>query len=133
MKKRHITDLSMEEMATLAAEAGRKAVAESFRLGLPVTGTKNGRIVKIYPDGREVVLGDLPNGLWEEIGRGVREWRLQRNITQEELADKAQASVNQIEALEAGKGKMETMIAFLMVMAAVDNLDACLLRQDEDF
>ena len=43
MKKRRVTDLSIEELATLAAEAGREAVEESRRLGLPVTGTKDGR------------------------------------------------------------------------------------------
>ena len=124
MKKRRVTDLSIEELAALAAEAGREAVEESRRLGLPVTGTKNGRIVRTYSDGREVVLKDLQNssGMWEEIGRGVRKWRLQKNISQEELAERTQTSITRIKALEDGKGEMETMFAFLWVMGDVDNL-----------
>ncbi|MDD3293816.1 MAG: hypothetical protein PHG20_03930 [Geobacteraceae bacterium] len=59
MKKRRITDLSMEERATLFAQAGREAVERARKAGLPITGTKDGRIVKTYSDGREVVLKDL--------------------------------------------------------------------------
>jgi acetylornithine/succinyldiaminopimelate/putrescine aminotransferase len=59
MKKRRITDLSMEERATLFAQAGREAVERALKAGLPVTGTKDGKIVKRYPDGREEVLKDL--------------------------------------------------------------------------
>lgn len=60
MAKRRVVDLSIEELADLAAKAGREAVAESRRLGLPITGTKDGKIVTTYPGGREVVLKDLP-------------------------------------------------------------------------
>jgi hypothetical protein len=59
MAKRRIVDLSIKERAELAAQAGREAVAESRRLGLPITGTKNGKIVRTHPDGREEVLKDL--------------------------------------------------------------------------
>jgi hypothetical protein len=56
MKKRRITEVPIEELAMLAAQAGREAVEKSRRLGLPLTGTKDGKIVKTYPDGREEVL-----------------------------------------------------------------------------
>lgn len=56
MKKRHITELSMEERATLIAAAGRAAVEKSKAMGLPTTGLRGNKIVKTYPDGREEVL-----------------------------------------------------------------------------
>jgi hypothetical protein len=56
MKKRRVTEVPMEELAVLASQAGREAVERARKAGLPVTGTKDGRIVKTYPDGREVVL-----------------------------------------------------------------------------
>lgn len=59
MKKRRITDLSMEERAALFAQAGREAVDRSRKAGLPITGVKDGWIVKIHSDGREEVLKDL--------------------------------------------------------------------------
>ncbi|MDY0248239.1 MAG: hypothetical protein RBR26_15130 [Methanosarcina mazei] len=59
MAKRRIVDLSIKEMAELAAQAGREAVAKSRRLGLPVTGTKDGKIVRTHPDGQEEILKDL--------------------------------------------------------------------------
>ena len=59
MKKPRITDLSRTERAELFAQAGREAVEKSRCLGLPITGTKDGKIVRTYSDGREVVLKDL--------------------------------------------------------------------------
>lgn len=56
MKKRNITELSMEERATLFAAAGRAAVEKSKALGLPTTGLRDGKIIRTYPDGREEVL-----------------------------------------------------------------------------
>ena len=56
MKKRRITEVPMEELAVLAAQAGREAVERALKAGLPVTGTKDGKIVRRYPDGREEIL-----------------------------------------------------------------------------
>jgi hypothetical protein len=56
MNKRRIVDLSLEERATLAAAAGRDAVARARAAGLPLTGSRDGKIIKTYPDGREEVL-----------------------------------------------------------------------------
>jgi hypothetical protein len=67
-EKRHITDLSVEEQSAIFAQAGRKAVERALKAGLPVTGTKDGRIVEIYPDGREEVIGNLPS--WPTVGLG---------------------------------------------------------------
>jgi hypothetical protein len=59
MKKRHVADLSIAELAALGAEAGREAVDRARKAGLPITGTKDGQIVRTYPDGRQEVLKDL--------------------------------------------------------------------------
>ena len=56
MKKRRLVDLSLEETATLFAAAGRAAVARSKALGLPTTGSRDGKIIRTHPDGREEVL-----------------------------------------------------------------------------
>jgi hypothetical protein len=53
---KRVVDLSIKKLAELAAEAGREAVAESRRLGLPVTGTKCGWVIRMYPDGREEII-----------------------------------------------------------------------------
>ncbi len=61
MKKRRIDDLSLEERAALASEAGRDAVRGTLAAGLPVVGTRNGKIIRTYPDGREEVIKELPH------------------------------------------------------------------------
>ncbi|HEX9778090.1 MAG TPA: helix-turn-helix transcriptional regulator [Geopsychrobacteraceae bacterium] len=62
----------------------------------------------------------------KEMGRRFRELRLRRNITQEELSERAQISLTRIKSLERGKGKLETMVAILRELDALDNLDAFL-------
>jgi len=66
------------------------------------------------------------NAIREEMGRRFRELRLRRNIKQKDLADRTQISLTRIKALEAGKGKLETMIAILRELDALDNLEAFL-------
>jgi hypothetical protein len=56
MKKRRITEVPLEELAVLAAQAGRGAVERARKAGLPITGTEDGKIVKTFPDGRKVIL-----------------------------------------------------------------------------
>lgn len=66
------------------------------------------------------------SAIMEEIGRRFRELRLRKNITQEGLAELTQTSTSRIKSLEAGKGKLETMIAVLRELGALDSLDAFL-------
>ena len=42
-----------------AKVAGLTAVAKAFAHGLPITIGRNGKLIQIYPDGHEVVLGEL--------------------------------------------------------------------------
>jgi transcriptional regulator with XRE-family HTH domain len=57
------------------------------------------------------------------LGRRVRALRLRRDRTQEEVAASAAVSVGTIKNLEAGKGKLETLIAVLRELGALDALD----------
>ncbi len=59
MKKRLITELSSEELFAFAAEAGGEAVKKTLSAGLPVTGTRDGKIICTHPDGREEIIKDL--------------------------------------------------------------------------
>jgi hypothetical protein len=56
MTKR-IVDLSTEELHRLADEAWDAAAREALAQGLPVTGSRDGRYVRYYPDGRIEDLG----------------------------------------------------------------------------
>ena len=61
-----------------------------------------------------------------ELGNRLRALRLQRNITQQELADAATLSLNTIKALEGGRGKLATLIAVLRELGTLEQLDTLL-------
>ena len=46
-------------LAEAAKEASREAVAQAFAAGLSILVGKNGKLVRIDPDGTETVLEDL--------------------------------------------------------------------------
>jgi hypothetical protein len=60
---RIITDkVERDARQSIFSAAGRFAVAEAKRHGLPITYTANGRIIKEYADGRQEILGTVkPN------------------------------------------------------------------------
>lgn len=58
-----------------------------------------------------------------DLGQRFKALRLRRNITQKELADAARLSLNTIKALEAGQGKLSSLIAVLRELNALDQLD----------
>jgi putative transcriptional regulator len=62
-------------------------------------------------------------GIGQEFGRRIRSLRLRRNLTQQQVADKAALSPNAIKSLESGKGKLLTFIAVLRELGALDALD----------
>jgi putative transcriptional regulator len=76
---------------------------------------QNGAIMDFY------IMTDA--AIMDEIGRRFRELRLRKNITQEDLAERTQTSTSRIKSLEAGKGKLGTMIAVLRELDALDNLE----------
>ncbi len=59
LKGKRVVDLSRAERAALAAEAGRRAVAQTKAADLAVTGEENGQILRTYPDDRKKILANL--------------------------------------------------------------------------
>ncbi len=62
-------------------------------------------------------------GIEQELGARFRSLRLQRNVTQQALAEATTLSLNTIKALETGRGKLATVIAVLRELGALDQLD----------
>jgi putative transcriptional regulator len=62
-------------------------------------------------------------GIERELGQRFRALRLQRNVTQQELAEATTLSLNTIKALEAGRGKLATVVAVLRELGALEQLD----------
>ena len=66
----------------------------------------------------------LPDrSIQQELGKRLRALRLQRNVTQQELALATTLSLNSIKSLESGQGKLSTLIAVLRELGALDQLD----------
>lgn len=63
------------------------------------------------------------------LGQRLRRLRLGRNITQKELADAALLSLNVIKSLEAGKGKISSLIAVMREMQVLDQMGFFLPEQ----
>ncbi len=60
------------------------------------------------------------------LGQRLRALRLRRNRTQAELAAATTLSLGTLKALETGKGKLESLIAVLRELGALEALDAFL-------
>lgn len=60
------------------------------------------------------------------LGERLRALRLRRNRTQEDVAARAAVSLGTLKALEAGRGKLETLIAILRELGALAAVDALL-------
>ncbi len=58
-----------------------------------------------------------------EIGARLRQLRLRRNITQQQLADAAAVSLNVIKRMENGQGKLASLVAVLRELDGLDNLE----------
>ena len=63
------------------------------------------------------------SAILEALGERIRDRRLRKNITQEALAERTLLSVGTIKSLEAGKGKLSTLIAVLRELGALEQLD----------
>lgn len=59
----------------------------------------------------------------QELGDRLKALRLQKNITQQELAEATTLSLNTIKSLESGRGKLATLIAVLRELGALQQLD----------
>jgi transcriptional regulator with XRE-family HTH domain len=58
-----------------------------------------------------------------ELGGRLRALRLSRNMTQEELAERALLSRSTIKSLEKGHGKLANVVAVLRELEALQQLD----------
>jgi transcriptional regulator with XRE-family HTH domain len=63
------------------------------------------------------------SAILEALGKRIRELRLRKNITQEALAERALVAVGTLKSLEAGKGKLSTLVAVLRELGSLDQLD----------
>lgn len=62
-------------------------------------------------------------GIEQEIGHRIKTLRLRKNITQVQLSETTQLSLNAIKSLEKGKARLSTLINVLRQLQALDNLD----------
>lgn len=66
-----------------------------------------------------------PEEIQTELGERLRKLRLDRNLTQQELADRAQVATRVVHALEAGAGvKLVSYIRVLKALGQLSTLDA---------
>ena len=63
------------------------------------------------------------SAILKELGERLRTLRLRKNITQEDLAGRTLLAIGTVKSLEAGKGKLSTLIAVLRELGALDQLD----------
>jgi hypothetical protein len=70
MKK--VTELTTTELATLASEAWSLATQRALATGHSVTGSRDGRRVRYYPDGRIEDLGPVAD-IRDDDNSSVRE------------------------------------------------------------
>jgi putative transcriptional regulator len=59
----------------------------------------------------------------KELGERLRSLRLNQDMTQEELAERALVSRSTIKSLEKGRGKLSTLVAVLRELQALQQLD----------
>jgi hypothetical protein len=57
--RKKVVDLSAAELGTLADDAWRAAAQQAFASGFPVTGSRDGRRIRYYPDGHIEDLGPV--------------------------------------------------------------------------
>lgn len=60
------------------------------------------------------------------LGERLRRHRLLRNITQQELARRTLLSIGTIKALEAGRGKLQTLVAVMRELELLHELETFL-------
>ena len=74
--------------------------------------------------------GTNPKALTEEIGARLKQARLNRDLTQSEVAALAGIARKTVLKAEKGKVQLETLIAILIVLDLTEQLDIFLPEQD---
>lgn len=52
-------DKTARTLHKVAAAMGKNAVRRAFRKGIPVTIGRDGKLIRLHPDGHEEVIGDM--------------------------------------------------------------------------
>ena len=71
-----------------------------------------------------------PHAIAEELGNRIRTARLNANLTQKALAKKAGVSLKAVTNGEKGKSTLESMIAILIALEIVDQLNSFIPKQE---
>lgn len=71
-------------------------------------------------------LGKSDQQVLQILGERLRGHRLRMDITQEQLAQRAGLSVSTIKGLEAGRGRLDSLVAVLRELQQLDGLEAFL-------
>lgn len=73
-----------------------------------------------------LVHGKSDRQILQMLGERLRRHRLRRDITQEQLAERAGLSVSTIKGLEAGRGRLDSLVAVLRELQQLEGLNAFL-------
>ena len=72
------------------------------------------------------IYSEADAAILETLGERLRRQRLLRNITQQDLAQRTLLSPGTIKALEAGRGKLATLVSVLRELQLLHELEAFL-------
>lgn len=64
------------------------------------------------------------NEVCRVLGERIKNLRLRKDLTQEEVANRTGLSLSPIKSLEKGQGKISTAVAVLKVLGSLEALDA---------
>lgn len=70
--------------------------------------------------------GQSDKQILETLGSRLREYRLRMNLTQDDMAGRAGLSSSTIKGLEAGRGRLDSLVAALRVLRRLEALEAFL-------
>ncbi|MFA0813504.1 helix-turn-helix transcriptional regulator [Microbulbifer epialgicus] len=70
--------------------------------------------------------GQSDKQILNTLGNRLREYRLRMNFTQDDMAERAGLSTSTIKGLEAGRGRLDSLVAALRVLRRLDALEAFL-------
>lgn len=70
--------------------------------------------------------GKSDQQILQTLGQRLRGHRLRRDITQEQLAERAGLSVSTIKGLESGRGRLDSLVAVLRELGQLDGLESFL-------
>ncbi|WP_444897387.1 helix-turn-helix transcriptional regulator [Microbulbifer sp. SSSA005] len=67
--------------------------------------------------------GQSDKQILESLGNRLKNYRLRMNLTQDDMAERAGLSTSTIKGLEAGRGRLDSLVAALRVLRQLDSLD----------